>query len=77
MGARRLLLHLTYPRFAYSRAIDHALAWVVQSGRLNAFSVVPSVVVQRKIGNSDVGMGKGSGWRDRLVKGVHIDGGSS
>ncbi|KAJ7788569.1 hypothetical protein B0H14DRAFT_2947991 [Mycena olivaceomarginata] len=63
-GAQRLLLDLTYPRFAYSRAIDHALAWVVQSGRLNAFSVVPSVVVQRKIGNSDVGMGKGSGWRD-------------
>ncbi|KAJ7362959.1 hypothetical protein DFH08DRAFT_1025500 [Mycena albidolilacea] len=76
-GAQRLLLDLTYPRFAYSRAIDHALAWVVQSGRLNAFSVVPSVIVQRKIGNSDVGMGKGSGWRDRLVKGVHVDGGSS
>ncbi|KAF8193478.1 hypothetical protein K438DRAFT_1969382 [Mycena galopus ATCC 62051] len=50
-GAKRLLLHLTHPPF---RAIDHALAWLVRSGRLNSFSVVPSVVVQRKVGESDV-----------------------
>ncbi|KAJ7691303.1 hypothetical protein B0H17DRAFT_935258 [Mycena rosella] len=72
-GARRLLLHLTYPRFAYSRAIDHALAWLVQSGRLKSFSIVPSIVVQRKIGTSDVMQGKGSKWRDHLVHGV-LDG---
>ncbi|KAJ6568985.1 hypothetical protein B0H19DRAFT_939192 [Mycena capillaripes] len=72
-GAKRLLLHLTYPRFAYSRSIDHALAWLVQSGRLNSFSVVPSVAVQRKTGKSDVMVGKGSGWRDHLVHGVLAD----
>ncbi|KAJ7088418.1 hypothetical protein B0H15DRAFT_908519 [Mycena belliarum] len=69
-GARTLLLHLTYPRFAYSRAIDHALAWLVQSGRLKSFSLVPSVVIQRKVGRSDVMPGTGSKWRDRLVHGV-------
>ncbi|KAJ7160555.1 hypothetical protein C8R43DRAFT_849304, partial [Mycena crocata] len=47
-GAVRLLEHLTYPPFAYSRAINHALAWLVKSGRLRSFSIVPSVVVQRK-----------------------------
>ncbi|KAF8139360.1 hypothetical protein K438DRAFT_1880077 [Mycena galopus ATCC 62051] len=76
-GAKRLLLHLMHPPFAYSRAIDHALVWLVRSGRLNSFSVVPSVVVQRKVGKSDVmpmaGKGKGSGWRDRLVHGVPAD----
>ncbi|KAJ7173017.1 hypothetical protein C8R43DRAFT_679093 [Mycena crocata] len=69
-GAVRLLQHLTYPRFAYSRAIDHALAWLVQSGRLRSFSVVPSVVVQRKLGGSDVMAGTGSAWREQLVHGV-------
>ncbi|KAJ7046165.1 hypothetical protein C8F04DRAFT_1387788 [Mycena alexandri] len=70
-GAHRLLLHLTHPPFAYSRAIDHALAWLVQSGRLKSFSVVPSVVAQRKIGESDVMLGTtGSRWREGLVSGV-------
>ncbi|KAJ7474036.1 hypothetical protein FB451DRAFT_1035004 [Mycena latifolia] len=73
-GARRLLMHLTYPPFAYSRAIDHALAWLVQSGRLKSFSIVPSVVVQRKVGSSDVMLGNGSKWRDHLVHGVLTDG---
>ncbi|KAF7367757.1 hypothetical protein MSAN_00839700 [Mycena sanguinolenta] len=73
-GAKRLLLHLTYPPFAYSRAIDHALAWLVRSGRLKAFSVLPSVVVQRKIGKSDVMLGDGSEWRDHLVHGVLANG---
>ncbi|KAF8174137.1 hypothetical protein K438DRAFT_1849467 [Mycena galopus ATCC 62051] len=76
-GAKRLLLHLMHPPFAYSRAIDHALAWLVRSGRLNSFSVVPSVIVQRKVGKSNVmpipGKGKGSGWRDRLVHSVLAD----
>ncbi|KAJ7232443.1 hypothetical protein B0H12DRAFT_1145362 [Mycena haematopus] len=76
-GAKRLLQDLTYPPFAYSRAIDHALAWLVRSGRLNSFSVVPSVVVQRKIGKSDVMVGEGSGWRGHLVHGVLADWGSS
>ena len=72
-GARRLLLHLRYPPFAYSRALDQAFAWLVQSGRIRAYSVVPSVVVQRKVGGSDVTYGQegmGSGWREGLLRGV-------
>ncbi|KAJ2931029.1 hypothetical protein H1R20_g6066, partial [Candolleomyces eurysporus] len=79
-GARRLLLHLRYAPFAYSRAIDQAIAWLVKSGRLKSYSVVPSLVVQRKIGKSDVWGGDGgggesngnvgSGWKERLRNGV-------
>ncbi|KDQ52982.1 hypothetical protein JAAARDRAFT_61563 [Jaapia argillacea MUCL 33604] len=72
LGARRALLHLRYPPFAYSRALDQAYAWLVESGRLKAFSVVPSVVVQRKNDKSDIWVdrngrtGNGSGWREDL-----------
>ncbi|EIM92044.1 uncharacterized protein STEHIDRAFT_46292 [Stereum hirsutum FP-91666 SS1] len=73
-GARRILLHLRHLPFAYSRAIDQALAWLISSGRLKSFSVVPSLVVQRKVGKSDVwtkdGDGSGSRWRDHLGDGV-------
>lgn len=68
-GARRLLAHLTHPPFAYSRAIDQALSWLVESGRLTAFSVVPSIVVQRKIISSDV-VDQPSAWQDVLDDGV-------
>jgi GR25 family glycosyltransferase involved in LPS biosynthesis len=69
-GARRVIAHLRHPPFAYSRAIDQALAWLIQSGRLRAFSIVPPVVVQRKIAVSDVMPGLGSAWRDELYNGV-------
>ena len=72
-GARRLLLHLRHLPFAYSRALDQAFAWLVLDGRLSAFSVVPSVVVQRKADGSDIDSGAdgmGSGWRDHLEHGV-------
>ncbi|PPQ73269.1 hypothetical protein CVT26_015227 [Gymnopilus dilepis] len=69
-GARRLLLHLRYPPFAFSRAIDQALSWLIQSGRLRSYSVVPSLVVQRKIEKSDVMSGVGSKWKDRLTNGI-------
>ncbi|EIW65121.1 uncharacterized protein TRAVEDRAFT_111506 [Trametes versicolor FP-101664 SS1] len=68
-SARRLLYHLTYPPFAYSRALDQALAWLVQSNRLKAFSIVPSLVVQHKGSGSDIDEGEqgtGSRWRDPL-----------
>ncbi|KAF7356318.1 hypothetical protein MVEN_00964100 [Mycena venus] len=68
-GAKRLLRDLNYPPFAYSRAIDSALAFLVFSRRVKSFSLVPSIVVQRKIGNSDVVAGKGS-WKDKLVHGM-------
>ncbi|KAG1746927.1 hypothetical protein EDB19DRAFT_333208 [Suillus lakei] len=71
-GARRLLQHLRYPPFAYSRALDQAFSWLIESGRLRAFSVVPSVVIQRKVLSSDIfpGSGAGSAWREHLVDGV-------
>ena len=47
-GARKLLTYLTYPPFAYSRALDQALAFLIGSKRLKSYSVVPSIVVQRK-----------------------------
>lgn len=74
-GARRLLLHLRYPPFAYSRAIDQAISWLVESGRLKGFSIVPSLVIQRKVTESDVmpGKGMGSQWKDSLTKGVFED----
>jgi hypothetical protein len=69
-GARRIVVHLRHPPFAYSRAIDQAFSWLVQSQRLRAFSIVPPVVVQRKISGSDVMPGLGSAWRSRLYDGV-------
>ncbi|TFK67681.1 hypothetical protein BDN72DRAFT_798713, partial [Pluteus cervinus] len=69
-GARRLLLHLLYAPFAYSRPIDQAFAWLIQSKRLKSYSVVPSIIVQRKIGQSDVSQGIGSIWRDELGNGI-------
>ncbi|KAH9850609.1 hypothetical protein C2E23DRAFT_834642 [Lenzites betulinus] len=72
-SARRLLLHLSFPPFAYSRALDQALAWLVQSKRIKAYSVVPSVVIQHKGSGSDIDQGTdglGSGWRDHLVHGI-------
>ncbi|KAG2065960.1 hypothetical protein BDR04DRAFT_1234267 [Suillus decipiens] len=71
-GARRLLQHLRYPPFAYSRALDQAFSWLIESGRLRAFSVVPSIVIQRKVLSSDIfpGSGVGSAWREHLVDGV-------
>ncbi|KAG2023913.1 hypothetical protein CC2G_001516 [Coprinopsis cinerea AmutBmut pab1-1] len=72
-GARRLLLHLRYPPFAYSRAIDQAISWLITSGRLKSYSVVPSLVVQRKIQTSDIGSGTGSKWRDVLTHGFFDD----
>ncbi|KLO17550.1 hypothetical protein SCHPADRAFT_821194 [Schizopora paradoxa] len=67
-GAHRLLLHLTYPPFAFSRALDQAFAHLIRSGRINAYSVVPSIVIQRKERNdSDIwATSEGSTWRETL-----------
>ncbi|KAF8545942.1 hypothetical protein OG21DRAFT_1491746 [Imleria badia] len=47
-GARRLLQHLRHPPFAYSRVLDQAYAWLIRSGHLMSYSIVPSLVVQKK-----------------------------
>ncbi|KAI0358882.1 hypothetical protein OH77DRAFT_1509666 [Trametes cingulata] len=72
-SARRLLLYLSYPLFAYSRPFDQALAWLVQDKQVKAFSVVPSIVVQHKVSGSDIDQGAGgtgSKWRDHLKHSV-------
>ncbi|KAK7694147.1 hypothetical protein QCA50_001327 [Cerrena zonata] len=72
-GARKILQHLNYPPFAYSRALDQALAWLIMSGRITSYSVVPSLVVQRKKLKSDVDAGQngvGSNWKEHLFDGV-------
>lgn len=70
VGARRLLLHLTYPPFAYSRAIDQAYAWLIKTKRIKSFSIVPSVAVQTKNGLSDISEEKLIIWKEALVDGV-------
>lgn len=69
-GARRLLLYLQYPPFAYSRAIDQAIAWLIEIGKIKSYTVVPSLVIQTKIDKSDISPGTGGGWPERLVDGV-------
>jgi hypothetical protein len=69
-GARRLLVHRRYPQFAYSRAIDVAVSWLIQSGRVKSFSVVPSVVSQRKMSGSDITDGTGIASKIDLMNGV-------
>jgi hypothetical protein len=69
-GARRILVHLRYPLFAYSRSVDLAIRWLVQSNRVKSFSIFPSIVVQRKNTNSDIMPGKGTDWVEHLVDGV-------
>lgn len=79
-GARRLLTFLTFPPFAFSRALDQAISYLVFSGRLRAYSIVPAIVAQRRcsedqstqecVGNSDIWQDSkgdsGSRWRDKL-----------
>ncbi|KIM39001.1 hypothetical protein M413DRAFT_234035 [Hebeloma cylindrosporum] len=76
IGARRLLLHLRYPPFAFSRAIDQAFAWLVESNRVKSYSIVPSLVVQRKVAESDIADSLGGKWKDKLVAGVFEDNGT-
>ncbi|PVG02616.1 hypothetical protein CPB86DRAFT_696894 [Serendipita vermifera] len=67
-GAKRLYSLLRHPAFAYSRPLDQAIAWLIRNRHLNqAYSFVPSLIVQTKTGNSDISMRrKGSRWKDSL-----------
>ena len=72
-GAAKLVAHLRFAPFAYSRALDQAYAWLILSGRVQSYSLVPSVVVQRKVAPSDIDPGDagvGSPWRESLQDGV-------
>ncbi|KAK0197907.1 hypothetical protein F5146DRAFT_1017437 [Armillaria mellea] len=70
LGARRLLLYLTHPPFAYSRAIDQAYAWLIKTERIKSFSLAPSVAVQMKNDLSDISQEKLSLWKETLIDGV-------
>ncbi|KXN83351.1 hypothetical protein AN958_01546 [Leucoagaricus sp. SymC.cos] len=69
-GARRLLAYLRYPPFAYSRAVDQAISWLIETGKIKSYTVVPSLIIQTKEDNSDISPGTGGGWPERLVNGV-------
>lgn len=72
-GATTLYNHLRHPAFAYSRALDQAIAWLIRSKNLkNAYSIVPSLIIQTKDSKSDIsGRTKGSRWRDTLMDSTH------
>ena len=66
-GARRLLEYLRHPAFAYSRAIDQAIAWLVRRGHLKSYSIVPPVAIQTREGRSDIWEEEnGSSWKESL-----------
>jgi len=69
-SACRLLVQLRYPPFAYSRALDGAVSWLIQSGRIKSFSIVPCLILQRKVSASDITPGTGSHEQHHLVNGV-------
>ncbi|KAI0078521.1 hypothetical protein K474DRAFT_1557886, partial [Panus rudis PR-1116 ss-1] len=72
-GARTVLRYLQYPPFAYSRALDQAMAWLILNKKINSYSIVPSIIAQRKVLLSDIDEGKagfGSSWKDSLDRGV-------
>lgn len=72
-GARKLLKYLQYPPFACSRALDQALSWLILDRKIKSFTVVPSLVVQRKVSMSDIdggSSGLGSSWKETLGNGV-------
>ncbi|KAJ7623549.1 hypothetical protein FB45DRAFT_707001, partial [Roridomyces roridus] len=53
-GLERITRDLAHPSLAYSRPIDTVFRFLIQNGRLNSFSITPSIVVQRKDDMSDV-----------------------
>ena len=66
-GARHLFDYLRHPAFAYSRAIDQAIAWLIRRGHLKSYSIVPPVAIQAREGRSDIWEGEnGSSWKEKL-----------
>lgn len=47
-GIYRLLQHLQHTPFAYSHALDHVFSWLIESGCLRVYSVMPSITLQTK-----------------------------
>ncbi|GAA5956648.1 hypothetical protein JCM21900_002325 [Sporobolomyces salmonicolor] len=66
-GAQRVLSLLLNPWTAYQTAVDTAVPSFISFGLLNAFSVEPPLIIQRKDGPSDIQLGIGSKWRGLLM----------
>ncbi|KAJ4471559.1 hypothetical protein J3R30DRAFT_1094298 [Lentinula aciculospora] len=69
-GAVRLLKHLRHEPFAYSRSVDLATAWLISDKRIKSFTVVPPVIIQRKVTKTDITLFGGSIWKEKLEEGV-------
>ncbi|KAK7464308.1 hypothetical protein VKT23_006476 [Stygiomarasmius scandens] len=69
-GAVRLLKHLRHPPYAYGRSIDLASEWLVWEKRMKSFTVVPPVVIQRKVTKTDITLVGGAHWPETLEHGV-------
>ncbi|KAF8510337.1 hypothetical protein JB92DRAFT_2791854 [Gautieria morchelliformis] len=66
-GAKRLARMLSTPGFAHSRALDQAISWLISTGKIRSYSVVPAIVVQSKRTASDI-------WRTRPGAKHHQEG---
>ncbi|KAH7097068.1 hypothetical protein BKA62DRAFT_624302 [Auriculariales sp. MPI-PUGE-AT-0066] len=53
-GARRLLTHMRYELFAFSRPVDNAYVHLIMNNRVKSFTFLPPVVVQVRDGVSDI-----------------------
>lgn len=66
----RILAHLRHPPFAYSRSVDTALEWLIRSGRIKSYTVVPPPMIQRKMAKSDVTLVDFVRWEETLENGA-------
>jgi GR25 family glycosyltransferase involved in LPS biosynthesis len=69
-GAVRLLSHLRHEPFAYGRSVDLATEWLVWTKRVKSFTVVPPVVIQRKVTKTDITLVGGALWKESLEEGA-------
>ncbi|KAJ3794591.1 hypothetical protein GGU11DRAFT_292562 [Lentinula aff. detonsa] len=69
-GAVRVLKHLRHEPFAYGRSVDLAIAWLILEKRIKSFTVVPPLVIQRKVTKTDITVFGGSIWKEQLHEGV-------
>ena len=73
-GAQKILDLLRRPNFAFSRALDQALSYLIQKKVIESYSFVPSLVVQTKNSVSDIwgGTAYGSSWRENLTHSTRL-----
>jgi len=69
-GAVKFLTHLRHTQFAYGRSVDLATEWLVWEKRVKSFTVVPPVIIQRKVSKTDITLEGGAVWKEKLEEGV-------